>query len=75
MIGIIVKVEKGLGETLSQELRQRAHSNIQAVKADRLALILDTNDLHILDRTTKEIEDTKRVLGVYPVFPGDSMVL
>jgi len=75
MIGIIVKVEKGLGETLSQELRQKAHIRIQAVKDDRIALILDTDDLHILASSAKECEEMNGVLGVYPVFSGEFLVL
>jgi hypothetical protein len=76
MTGIIIKVGKGLGETLSQDLKQRAHINIQAVKGDRLALIRDTDDLlYILARTTKEIEDMQGFSACILFFPGDSMDL
>jgi nitrate reductase NapAB chaperone NapD len=75
MIGIIVKVEKGLAEALAQELNQRAHIRIQAVKDDGIALVLDTDDLHILAARTKEFEEMDGVLGVYPVFSRDSLVL
>ncbi|MBI5633854.1 MAG: chaperone NapD [Nitrospirae bacterium] len=72
MIGLIVKAEHGTGEELVRELSNRAHVSVQRVQGSQIALLLDSDDMHVIARSSREIQDMKGVVSVYPVFSEES---
>lgn len=72
MIGLIVKAEQGTGEELARELSNRAHISIHRVQGSQIALLLDSDDMHVIARSSREIQDMKGVVSVYPVFSEES---
>ncbi|MEW5746677.1 MAG: chaperone NapD [Nitrospirota bacterium] len=73
IVGLIIKVERGGGEELSKALSAMSHVSIQGVKDNQIVLLLDTDDVHVIARNTKEINEMRGVVGVYPVFSRDSL--
>ena len=71
MVGLIVKVEEDRREDLVRELSGRSHASIHGVEGNQIALLLDTDDIHIIAGSTSEIQDMKGVIGVYPIFSKD----
>lgn len=72
MIGLIVKAETGTGEELVHELSGRAHVRIHRVEGGQIALLLDTDDMHVIATISREIQGIKGVVSVYPVFSEES---
>lgn len=73
MIGLIVKTEQGTGEELVRELSGRAHVSIHRVEGSQIALLLDLDDMHVIARSSREIQEMKGVVSVYPVFSEESL--
>lgn len=72
MIGLIVKAEEGAGEELARELAGRAHVSIHGVQGSQIVLLLDSDDMHVIAGSSREIQAMKGVVSVYPVFSEES---
>lgn len=73
IVGLIVQAERGSSEALSQLLAGKEHVTLYGVRDNRIVLMLDTDDIHIIARSTKEINDMSSVVGVYPVFTKEAL--
>ncbi|MBZ0157868.1 MAG: chaperone NapD [Alphaproteobacteria bacterium] len=73
MVGFIVRVEENAREFLSASLSRKPHMSVHGAKGDQILLLLDTDDIHVIAQSTREINEMKGVVGVYPIFSPDSL--
>lgn len=72
MIGLIVKAEQGTSEKLARELSGRPHVSIHRMQGSQIALLLDSEDMHVIAMISREIQEMNGVISVYPVFSEES---
>ncbi len=70
---MIVQVKEGFHDTLLRVFEAMPHISIHGIRSNRIVLMLDTDDIHVLAQTTREIQDMEGVLGVYPIFSKDAL--
>lgn len=73
IVGLIVQAERGASEALSRTLAGKEHLRLYGVRDNQIVLMLDTDDVHIIARHTKEINEMSGVVGVYPVFTREAL--
>ncbi|MCC6346816.1 MAG: chaperone NapD [Nitrospirales bacterium] len=74
MIGFVVRVEEHARELLSDAFSRKPHVSVHAVQDDRIILLLDTDDIHVIAQNTREINEMSGVVGVYPIFSPDPLL-
>ena len=72
---MIVQVKEGFHDALTRAFGAMLHIGVHGIMSNQIVLSLDTDDIHALAKTTKEIQDMEGVLGVYPIFSKDEMSL
>lgn len=75
IISIIVQVKEGSHDTLLRTFEAMSHIGVHGIMSNQIVLSLDTDDIHVLAQTTREIQDMEGVLGVYPIFSKGEMPL
>ncbi len=71
IISIIVKVKEEYLDRLIEIFERMPHVRVLGVKSNKIVLILDTDDMHVVAHKTKDIHEMEGVIGVYPVFSED----
>ncbi|HET6515205.1 MAG TPA: chaperone NapD [Thermodesulfovibrionales bacterium] len=72
MTGIIVEVEEKYRDNLSKTLAGIPHITIHSQTGNHIGLVVDTDDIHVLTETAKELQGMKGVVGIHPVFSQES---
>jgi nitrate reductase NapAB chaperone NapD len=72
-IGLIVQTEEGASAELALSLAMKAHVSIHGVVGNRIALLMDTDDIHVIANTAREIQALEAVISVHPIFSRDSL--
>ncbi|OGW25707.1 MAG: hypothetical protein A2X55_05365 [Nitrospirae bacterium GWB2_47_37] len=75
IINMIVQVKEGFHDTLLRVFEAMSHISVHGIMSNQIVLALDTDDIHVLARTTKKIQDMEGVLGIYPIFSKDALPL
>lgn len=73
MVGLIVEVQPACCDGLAKVICGKPHIRLHGVKDNQIVLILDTEDIHVIAHSTKEINEIEGVVGVYPVFSYGSL--
>ncbi len=72
-ISMIVQVKEEFHDTLLRAFEVMPHIGVYGIMSNQIVLALDTDDIHVLAQTTREIQDMEGVLGVYPIFSKDAL--
>lgn len=73
MVGLIVEALEDYCDGIAAVLAVKPCVRIHGMKAGRIVLIFETEDIHVIAHDTKEINDMEGVMGVYPVFTYDAL--
>jgi len=58
---------------VAERLKTMPHITVHNVAGNRIALLLETDDLHVIAGSARAINEMKGVKGVFPVFSREAL--